>query len=439
MRIYIAVIFIVFIVCLNAQILIPMDNTQTDHLKAYGIAFEALRQDIQVRWLLNYRGGSFLFDEDTVVAGLSRVRGVRYERITIGDIQSIFNVIEQSNMSVVVLEAAPRIAVYIPEHINPWSDAVSNVLRYAEIEFERVWNDEVLTGRLNEFDWLHLHHEDFTGQFGKFYAAFRNALWYQEEVRISNEAALRLGFNSVWEMKHSVAWEIREFVVNGGMLFAMCSAPETIDIALAFNGVNIVEDVFDGRPINRNFMNYVDFSRTFAFENFELITCRFVYAFSNIDTTELNRLRGREADFFQLFNFSAEFSPVPSMLVQNHTNIIDGFMGQSTAFNMDVIRNDVIILGKTPNTNIAKYIHGNLGQGTFTFLGGHDPEDYAHRVGDPSPVVALHRNSPGYRLILNNVLFPAAERQHLKTRQMIRETILTTYIPLYDKGESCQH
>ncbi|MCL2063323.1 MAG: asparagine synthetase B [Candidatus Cloacimonetes bacterium] len=401
---------------LNSQLLIPMDQVQTDHLKAYGIAFEALKQDIEVRWLLNYRGGSFLMYEETFISNLCRVRGVYYERVSGANIQEIFSIIAENNMEVIVLEKEPKIAVYIPDHINPWSDAVSNVLRYAEIEFERVWDEEVLRGDLAEYDWLHLHHEDFTGQYGKFYGSFRNAPWYIEEVRISQEMATKLGFRAVWQMKHEVAERIRQFVVNGGFLFAMCGAPETIDIALAAYGVDIVEEAFDGTPKDPNYITKLDFTRTFAFENFSLITSPFIYAFSNIDASDYVQLRGREADFFQLFSFSAKFDPVPTMLVQNHTNVVDGFMGQSTAFTEEFIKRSVIILGKTPNIDVAKYIHGNVGMGTFTFLGGHDPEDYTHRVGDPSPVIALHKNSPGYRLILNNVLFPAAEKRPLKTK-----------------------
>ena len=417
MRIFMIVLgtILSFFGVLQAQILIPMDNVQADHLKAYGIAFESLKQDIEVRWLLNYRGGSFLIYEEALISNLCRVRGVSFELISGADIQNIFGIINENNMEVIVLEKEPRIAVYIPEHINPWSDAVSNVLRYAEIEFDRVWDEEVLRGDLAEYDWLHLHHEDFTGQYGKFYGSFRNAPWYLEEVRISQEMARRTGFPTVWQMKHEVAERIRQFVISGGFLFAMCGATESIDIALAAYGVDIVEEAFDGTPKDPNYQQKLDFTRTFAYENFTLITSPFIYAWSSIDASDYIELRGREADFFQLFSFSAKFDPVPTMLVQNHTNVVDGFMGQTTAFNEEYLKNSVIILGKTPSTEIGKYIHGNVGMGTFTFLGGHDPEDYTHRVGDPSPVIALHKNSPGYRLILNNVLFPAAEKRPLKT------------------------
>ena len=414
MRICLIILFSI-VSTIYAQIFIPMDNSQSDHLKAYGIAFEALKHDIEVRWLLNYRGGSFLMYDESFTSNLCRIRGVSYEVVNPADIQNMFSVIAENNMEVIVLEKEPKIAVYIPDHVNPWSDAVSNVLRYAEIEFDKVWDEEVITGKLGEYDWLHLHHEDFTGQFGKFYGSFRTATWYLEEVRISEQMATKLGFSSVWRMKHEVAERIRQFVVGGGFLFAMCGATESIDIALAAYGVNIVESVYDGVPIDPNYREKLDFSRTFAFENFSLITSPNIYAWSSIDASDYVQLRGAEADFFQLFSFSAKFDPVPTMLVQNHTNVVDGFMGQTTAFRKEFLKRSVIILGQTPNVEEAKYIHGNVGEGTFTFLAGHDPEDYTHRVGDPSPVVALHKNSPGYRLILNNVLFPAAEKRPLKT------------------------
>jgi hypothetical protein len=334
-------------------------------------------------------------DTDTFVSNLCRIRGVRYELVTPADIQNIYGVIAENNMETIVLEKEPKIAVYIPDHINPWSDAVSNVLRYAEIEFERVWDAEVVAGKLSEYDWLHLHHEDFTGQYGKFYGSYRNAQWYLDEVRISEQMAGRLGFRNVWQMKHEVAERMRQFVINGGFLFAMCGATETIDVALAAYGIDIVEEVYDGTPVDPQYRNKLDFSRTFAFENFTLVTSPFIYAFSSIDASDYVRLRGREADFFQLFSFSAKFDPVPTMLIQNHTNVVDGFMGQTTGFRKEFVKKSTIILGQTPNVEEVKYIHGNVGQGTYTFLGGHDPEDYQHRVGDPSPVVALYKNSPG--------------------------------------------
>ena len=415
MRIYLTILFLIITMALSCQILIPMDDYQTDHLKAYGIAFEALKQEVPVKWLLNYRGGSFLMDIDSEISNLCRIRGVSYESVSASDIQNIYKIISENNMEAVVLEKEPKIAVYIPTHINPWSDAVSNALRYAEIEFDRIWDEEVITGKLKDYDWLHLHHEDFTGQFGKFYSSFRNAPWYQEEVRISTEMANKLGFEKVWQLKQEVAERIRQYVISGGFLFAMCAATDTIDISLAAYNVDICDKVFDGDAIDFDYQNKLDFSRTFAFENFSLITSPYVYEFSNIDASDYVKIRGAEADYFQLFKFSAKFDPVPTMLVQNHTNIVNGFLGQTTSYKKEFIKKSVIILGETPNTEESKYIHGNLGKGTFTFYGGHDPEDYQHRVGDPTPVLSLHKNSPGYRLILNNVLFPAAEKKKLKT------------------------
>jgi len=415
MRIYLTILFLIITMALSCQILIPMDDYQTDHLKAYGIAFEALKQEVPVKWLLNYRGGSFLMDIDSEISNLCRIRGVSYESVSASDIQNIYKIISENNMEAVVLEKEPKIAVYIPTHINPWSDAVSNALRYAEIEFDRIWDEEVITGKLKDYDWLHLHHEDFTGQFGKFYSSFRNAPWYQEEVRISTEMANKLGFEKVWQLKQEVAERIRQYVISGGFLFAMCAATDTIDISLAAYNVDICDKVFDGDAIDFDYQNKLDFSRTFAFENFSLITSPYVYEFSDIDASDYVKIRGAEADYFQLFKFSAKFDPVPTMLVQNHTNIVNGFLGQTTSYKKEFIKKSVIILGETPNTEESKYIHGNLGKGTFTFYGGHDPEDYQHRVGDPTPVLSLHKNSPGYRLILNNVLFPAAEKKKLKT------------------------
>lgn len=400
---------------LSAEILIPMDMTQTNHLKAYGIAFQALKDQYVGHWLLNYRGGSFLFPDSDYITALCNIRGVRYEQISSSDVAAIMLEIQESNMSAVVLEKAPKIAVYIPPNAQPWDDAVSLALNYAEIEYDRLWDEEVLAGRLADYDWLHLHHEDFTGQYGKFYGSFRHAAWYQNEVRVNEEMASRLGFDKVWQLKHAVAEKIREYVVNGGFLFAMCAAIDTIDIALAASGVDIVDTPFDGDGIDPHYKGKLNFDRTFAFENFDLITNPFVYEFSDIDASDYSRLRGAEADHFQLFDFSAKYDPVPTMLSQNHVNVVNGFLGQTTSFFKDKVKKHVIILGEVPGHNEVKYLHGNLGKGTFTFYGGHDPEDYQHRVGDPDTILDLYKNSPGYRLILNNVLFPAAEKKELKT------------------------
>jgi hypothetical protein len=323
--------------------------------------------------------------------------------------------IQSANMEVVVLEKEPSIAVYLPPNALPWDDAVALALDYAEIKYDKVWDEEVLNGKLNDYDWIHLHHEDFTGQYGKFYGSFRNTPWYQNDVRINEALATKLGYQKVWQLKHAVAEKIKDFVSNGGFLFAMCGAIDTIDIALAAKNVDICDAAFDGDGIDPNYQSKLDFSRTFAFENFTLRTSPYEYEFSDLDASDYNRLKGAEADFFQLFDFSAKYDPVPTMLTQCHTNVIDGFLGQTTSIFKDKIKKSVIILAEAPGQSDAKYMHGNLGKGTFTFYGGHDPEDYQHRIGDPETILDLHKNSAGYRLILNNVLFPAAEKKKLKT------------------------
>lgn len=404
-----------FALSLSAEILIPMDRTQTDHLKAYGVAFSALKEKMVVKWLLNYRGGSFLMPSSPQNIAICNIRGVRYEQISSADVAAITLEIQDANMEIITLEKEPKIAVYIPPSTLPWDDAVSMALEYAEIEYDRIWDDEVLSGKLSDYDWLHLHHEDFTGQYGKFYGSYRHTQWYQEDVRVNEAMAASHGYDKVWQLKQAVANKIREFVVSGGFLFAMCAATDTIDIALAANGIDIVDAVLDGDGIDPQYQSKLDFERTFAFENFELKTNPFEYEFSDIDASDYSKLRGAEGDYFQLFDFSAKYDPVPTMLTQNHTNIINGFMGQTTSFFRDKLKKSVIILAEVPNQNDVKYIHGNLGKGTFTFYGGHDPEDYQHMVGDPETILDLHKNSPGYRLILNNILFPAAEKKELKT------------------------
>ena len=318
-------------------------------------------------------------------------------------------------MDVVVLEKEPEIAVYVPPNKQPWDDAVTLALTYAEIEYETLFDEEVLSGTLDDYDWLHLHHEDFTGQYGKFYASYRNTYWYQEDVRTNEEMASRHGYQKVWQLKHSVAEKIRNYVKNGGFLFAMCAACDTYDIALATRNIDICESVFDGDGYDRSYRNKIDYSRSFAFEDYNVITSPYIYEFSEIDASDYARLRGAEEDYFQLFDFSAKYDPVPTMLTQCHTNVINGFLGQTTSFHKKFVKKSVIILGESPGVEEVKYLHGNFGKGTFTFYGGHDPEDYQHKVGDPETVLELHKNSPGYRLILNNILFPAAEKKKLKT------------------------
>ncbi|HQP84374.1 MAG TPA: asparagine synthetase B [Candidatus Syntrophosphaera thermopropionivorans] len=400
---------------IGAEILIPMDFTQSNHLKAYGVAFEALKEQYVVKWFLNYRGGCFLMPESESLAALCNIRGVRFELVSSAQVAAIMQEIQESNMEVVVLEKEPKIAVYIPPNALPWDDAVTLALDYAEIDYDRVWDDEVLAGKLSDYDWLHLHHEDFTGQYGKFYGAYRNTAWYQNDVRVNEAMAAKHGYAKVWQLKHAVAEKIREFVMNGGFLFAMCAATDTLDIALAAHNVDIVDALIDGDGIDPHYQEKLDYSRCFAFENFKLKTNPYEYEFSDIDASDYSRLRGPEADYFQLFDFSAKYDPVPTMLTQCHTNIIPGFLGQTTSFFKDKVKKSVIILAEVPGQNEVKYIHGNFGKGTFTFYGGHDPEDYEHKIGDPPTILDLYKNSPGYRLILNNILFPAAEKKQLKT------------------------
>lgn len=414
------IIILIFLIAIlpiymQAEILIPMDQSQANHLKAYGVAFEALKLEYNVKWLLNYRGGSWLAPQTTAIENLCRIRGVTFNVVSSSEVAAIMLEIQNSNMDVVMLEKEPRIAVYAPSNTQPWDDAVRLALNYAEIDHDIIYDEEVLSGVLDEYNWLHLHHEDFTGQYGKFWRSFRNAAWYQEEVRMNEALASKLGFAKVWQLKHAVVEKIRAYVNNGGFLFAMCAAADTYDIAQAAHNVDIVPDVFDGDGIDPDYARKLDFNRTFAFENFSLIRDPGIYEFSSIDASDYAKLRGPEADYFLLFDFSAKYDPVPTMLTQCHTNYIDGFLGQTTSFHKEYVKKSVIIMGEAPGANEVKYLHGNFGKGTFTFYGGHDPEDYQHRVGDPPTVLDLHKNSPGYRLILNNVLFPAAEKKKLKT------------------------
>ena len=400
----------------SAQLLIPMDNAQRNHLKAYGIAYYVLTHDVEVSWLLNYRGGSFMFDHHPEFEQELVVRGVSYQVIAevqaAGILRDIAN--PEVNQEEIRLHKVPRIAVYTPPNSLPWDDAVTLALTYAEIPYDPIYDEDVLSGILPMYDWLHLHHEDFTGQFGKFWLAFRHTDWYQEDVRLAEETTRRLGFAQVSDLKLAVAIAIRDFVAGGGYMFAMCSAPESIDIALAAEGVDILHEVYNGTPPDPDAQAKLDFSRTFAFENFTIVTDPAIYEKSNIDVPKTGR--NEATDFFTLFEFSAKWDPVPTMLTQNHERVVRGFMGQTTAFRRQFVKPGVTILGENRSKEETRYIHGSLGNGTFTFLGGHDPEDYRHHVGDPPTDLDLFPSSHGYRLILNNVLFPAARQQPLKTQ-----------------------
>ena len=392
------------------------EDTQKDHLKAYGIAFWTLENDLSVDWLLNYRGGSFLIENQTEIEKECIVRGVSYEIITNAYKQQLQVELAnpESNTDIIKLEKAPKVAVYSPEGNLPWDDAVTMVLTYSEIPYDIIYDEEILSDMLPMYDWIHLHHEDFTGQYGKFYASFKNAPWYIEQKRNFEADANKLGYSKVSTQKLDVALKIKEFLAGGGFLFAMCSATDSYDIALASEDVDICEHMFDGDPMNASAQQLLDYNKSIAFKDFELITNPNVYEFSDIDVTR-GRKVPRNQDFFTLFEFSAKWDPVPTMLCQNHSQIIKGFMGQTTAYNKDLIKSDVLIMGENKSANEAKYIHGKLGKGMWTFYGGHDPEDYQHRVGDPPTELELHPNSTGYRLILNNILFPAAKKKKQKT------------------------
>lgn len=402
---------------LNAtQILVPMDDTQTNHLKSYGVAFWLLENEVVIEWLLNYRGGSFLIPHLKSAEEELILRGVKYEILADGQVNSIKNQIgnPETNMEVVQLEKVPKIAVYTPKGKQPWDDAVTMVLEYAEIPYDKIYDSAIIMGALPKYDWLHLHHEDFTGQYGKFYAAFHNYPWYKEQVAGLEADAKSLGFNKVSQMKLAVATNLQNFVIGGGFLFTMCSGTDSFDIALAAKNTDICDAIFDGDAADPNCQTKLDFNNTFAFKDFVLERNPMEYEYSNIDGTRLHT-RNESSDKFTLFEFSAKWDVVPTMLTQNHTDVIDGFMGQTTDFKKDLIKPNVLILGENKALGTARYIHGELGQGTWTFYGGHDPEDFEHRVGDPPTDLNLHPNSPGYRLILNNILFPAAKKKKRKT------------------------
>lgn len=399
-----------------AYILIPMDQSQKNHLKAYGIAYWVLKNDVELDWLLNYRGGSFMFKHFKELENECIIRGVSYEVIADARSTAILTEIADPalNMDVAKLEKPPKIAVYSPKNKQPWDDAVTLVLTYAEVPYDVVYDEEIIQGKLPLYDWLHLHHEDFTGQYGKFYNSYHNAPWYQEQERYLNQIAKSLGFSKVSQLKLGVAKKIRDFTAGGGFLFTMCSATDSYDIALAAEGIDICAEMYDGDPADRQAQGKLDFSKTFAFKDFKLFEDPYKYEYSDIDATETRNLT-KKNDFFTLFEFSAKWDPVPTMLCQNHEQIIKGFMGQTTAFNKHVIKSDVLIMGENKAANEARYIHGEFGKGTWTFYSGHDPEDYQHMVGDPPTDLNLHPNSPGYRLILNNILFPAAKKKKQKT------------------------
>ncbi|SDF22794.1 hypothetical protein SAMN05421855_1115 [Ulvibacter litoralis] len=400
-----------------SYILIPMDvENQKEHLKAYGITYWTLEKNVKVKWLLNYRGGSFLLPDSEAIRKECQIRGVSFEVISDSKTEQILTDISSpsQNMEAVVLEKAPRIAVYSPKGSLPWDDAVTMVLTYAEIPYTVIYDEEVLSDQLVLYDWLHLHHEDFTGQYGKFYRAYRSAPWYIEEKKNAEALANKLGYAKVSEAKRDVALKIRDYVIGGGFMFAMCSATDSFDIALSVEGVDICEPMFDGDPSEPGYQSKVDYSKTFAFKDYTLERSPMVYEFSSIDMTTKRKIP-KETDYFTLMDYSAKWDPIPCMLVQNHTALVKGFMGQTTSYERDQIKSNVLVMGENKSNGEGRYIHGIKGKGFFTFYGGHDPEDYQHRVGDAKTELELHPNSPGYRLILNNVLFPAAKKKKQKT------------------------
>ncbi len=415
-----SLIFLILIMSLQwlqaAFILIPMDENQKDHLKAYGITYWTIQNDVSGWWLLNYRGGSFLLPMAKEIEDECMIRGVSYEIIADAKRNAIVSKISQPdmNMDIVKLDKAPNIAVYSPKDKLPWDDAVTLVLTYAEIPYDIIYDREILDGKLKKYDWLHMHHEDFTGQYGKFYGAYHHTAWYRNQVRSEEEKARALGFNKVSKLKLAVVTTIKSYVNSGGFLFSMCSGTDSFDIALAAHKTDICAEVFDGDPPEPNCQEKLDYSNTLAFTDFTLSLNPYEYEFSNIDVTQ-NRNVNKEKDYFTLFDFSAKWDPVPTMLCQNHTDVIKGFMGQTTAYNKKFIKPDVLIMGQNKSAGEARYIHGTYGKGFWTFYGGHDPEDFRHFVGDPPTDLNLHLHSPGYRLILNNVLFPAAKKKKLKT------------------------
>ena len=394
-----------------------MESSQANHLKAYGIAYRHLLNNKELDWLLNFRGGSFMFNYSSKIEDECRQKGVSYELLDGTQTAQVYAEVkdEKNNMDVVRLEKVAKVAVYVPPNALPWDDAVQLVLEYAEIPYDKLWDEEVLTGKLKGYDWLHLHHEDFTGQYGKFFATYGSSPWYLAQKSINEATASKFGYNKVSQLKLAVVKKLKEYVANGGFLFTMCSATDTYDIALASQNTDICESMYDGDAADPNANSKLDFSDCMAFENFTVDLNPYVYEYSNIDVTNELLQFGQFNDNFKLVDFSARFDPVPSMLTQCHTSLISGFLGQTTGFRKDLIKKDVTILAMNEGTDAVKYIHGNYGRGTFTFYGGHDPEDYQHAVGDQKTELDNFPRSPGYRLILNNVLFPAAKKKKLKT------------------------
>lgn len=420
LKITLAVILFLFTSALFAQqkLLVPMDvNSQTDHLKAYGIAYRHLLGGKELDWLLNYRGGSFMYDYTTEIAAECVAKNVSYELLSGTQAAQLYAEVqnESNNMDIVRLEKVAKIAVYVPPNSLPWDDAVQLALDYVEIPYDKLWDEEVLNGKLKDYDWIHLHHEDFTGQYGKFFAAFGSSAWYLTQKQTNEDMAKKMGYSKVSDLKLAVVKKLREYVSGGGFLFTMCSGTTTPDIALASQYTDICDVMYDGDPVDPNANSKLDYSECMVFQNFQIQLNPYVYEYSDIDVTDAELMMGQYNDYFTLFDFSAKIDPVPTMLIQCHTAAIKGFLGQESGFKEEHIKPNMTILAKNDGTNWVRYLHGNFGRGTFTLYGGHDPEDYQHAVGDPKTDLSEHKNSPGYRLILNNVLFPAAKKKKMKT------------------------
>lgn len=401
----------------SQQLLVPMDDAQTDHLRAYGLTWWSLQtpREYECQWLLNYRFGSFMVPDRPDVRDRAAELGVSVEPVDAAAMAEIDAVIERSNMQRLHLTKAPTIAVYTPSYTEPWDDAVTLALTYAQVEYDTVWDREVIHGALAEYDWLHLHHEDFTGNYAKFFSTFADEPWYRRQVIESRRAAEKLGFPDVQTCKKAVAATIARWVAEGGFLFAMCSAADSLDIALATQGVDIVCAPVDGTPMDPQAQEKLDTSATLAFEDFRLVTDPMTPEVADIDVSPGRTAMVSHGEVFELFEFSARQDPIPTMLTQCHVGQVADFLGQTTAFRRDTLKDRVVVLGDFPGRDKVKYIHGSYVKGTFTYLAGHDPEDYAHIIGEDATDLSLHRHSPGYRLILNNILFPAARTRERKT------------------------
>jgi hypothetical protein len=397
------------------MLLVPMDDEQRNHLRAYGLVYNALRDGQKGEWLLNYRGGSYLLPDLPELRRRAALAGVSVEPADEGRVTAIRRELAGGNMDAVPLEKAPRIAIYTPPTAQPWDDAVTLALQYAGIAFDKVWDEQVLDGKLSDYEWVHLFHEDFTGQQNKLYLGYRDAPWFVDQRRRALATAAQYRMASVPALKKAVAEGIRQYVERGGFLFAMCGATESLDLAIAGQGVDFAGAAVDGTPPDADADRRMTWARAMAFRDAH-IESPFLNALSDIDGHQVN-VPGRRQPLgaFTLFGFSAKFDPVATMLVQSHRAVVRDFYGVTTSFTKRTLKPSVTVLAQEEGAPWVKYIHGDYGKGSWTFLGGHDPEDAQHAIGNAPTDLSLHPSSPGYRLILNNVLFPAAKKKPLKT------------------------